>query len=103
MEISDQYVECLRDKCDKEVRVKTIYGLTEIIPDSMGIQLICEKCDCGFTTVLEYMMDRRYSYELSCDRSNEGEEGERFWWQNESRYAVYDNSKWNEETQQYDE
>lgn len=105
MEITDQYVECLSHKCDKRVKVKSIDNLLDIndnSPDGVSIQLVCEKCDCGFTTVLDFIVDWRMSLETSCDHSNYAEKRERFWWQVDRVYEVWDEDKYNDETEEYE-
>ena len=42
------------------------------------------------------------SLETSCDHSNYAEKRERFWWQVDRVYEVWDEDKYNDETEEYE-
>jgi len=81
-----QYTDCLN--CGKTVYVSCIDNMdSEIDPYSYCITATFNPCKCGFVTVLEYEINRRYSLQASRDASNELA-GKDIWYAHESCNTV---------------
>ena len=65
-----QYTDCLH--CGESVDIATIENMDdEISPTDYCITMTFNPCKCGFVTVLEYDMNKRYTLKASEEASND--------------------------------
>ena len=81
-----QYTDCLN--CEETVYISSIDNMDyEIDPRNYGIIMTFHPCECGFVTVLDYLINNRYTLRASKEASNELA-GKEIWYAHESHSTI---------------